>query len=244
MTGTTWRAWRDEFEIRARRPLPPIDDTTEIPVPWRAPLAASLAVFQVGEAGEGRIAREIDGARLPAIDDDYRAALKLFVREEGRHARILAVAVRALGRQTIDRQWTERLFQGARRLMGLRLKILVLLSAELVGGAMYGALAARLPDGALARALRQIGADEDRHLAFHVDFLRRTTCRAAVVPAWLGIGAAAAVVVLWDHRRTLRALDLPLPALAVRFARALVGVAACLAASPSPSVRPGREVRA
>lgn len=236
MTGTFWRPWRHELETRAGRPLPPLDDAPQVPMALRGPLAATLAVFQVGEAGEGRIAREIDHARVPGIDDDYRTALKLFVREEGRHARILAAAVRALGGRTLGRQWTERLFQHARRLLGLRFKILVLLAAELVGSALYGTLAARLPDGALSRALREIAGDEERHLAFHVAFLRRTTVRAVLGPAWLVIGFAASAVVLWDHRRTLRVIGAPPAMLARQLARGVRSVAQQLIADELPTL--------
>src|SRR5690606_41032393 len=104
-----WSCWRRHFEANAERPLPPID-ATGVRASWRGPLARSLAIFQLGEAGEGRVAREIDKARLPGIDADYCASLKLFVREEGRHARILAGMVRALGGDLRRAAWTEHLF--------------------------------------------------------------------------------------------------------------------------------------
>ena len=129
-----WSSWRAHFERNALRPLPaPPRDCDGIPQPWRAPLLRSLARFQVGEAGEGRIARQIDRVALPGVDDDYRVALKLFVREEGRHARILGDIIRAMGGSLLRGHWTEQAFVGARRLAGVRAKLLVLLAAEVVG---------------------------------------------------------------------------------------------------------------
>jgi hypothetical protein len=156
-----WKQWRSHFETQALRPLPAAPrDVLEIPAAWRAPLCASLARFQLGEGGEGRIAREIERASLPGIDDDYRAALKLFVREEGRHARILAGMVRSLGGTLLKASWSERLFVAGRRLLGLRLKLLVLLAAEVIGLGFYALLARRLGTGSIAEQLEQIAADE------------------------------------------------------------------------------------
>ncbi|HSP80218.1 MAG TPA: hypothetical protein VLQ93_16925, partial [Myxococcaceae bacterium] len=128
-----WSRWRQHFEANRTRALPKgLEQVDTVPAGWRAPLAASLARFQLGEAGEGRIAQEIDRVRLPGVDADYRAALKLFVAEEGRHARILGHLVPALGGRLLARNWTERLFTHGRRLLGVRLKLTVLLVAEVV----------------------------------------------------------------------------------------------------------------
>ncbi len=208
-----WKHWRCHFETQALRPLPPApQDILEIPAAWRAPLCASLARFQLGESGEGRIAKEIERAALPGIDDDYRAALKLFVREEGRHARLLAGMVRALGGTLLRASWSERLFVGGRRLLGLRLKLLVLLVAEVVGLGFYALLARRLGACSIGEQLREIAADEGMHLEFHADFFRgqvggagRWVFRAA----WWSVAGVACAVLLIDHRRTLRALAIP-----------------------------------
>jgi hypothetical protein len=112
--------------MQATRPLPDLGTQVRIRIgapELAASIARSLAKFQLGEAGEGRIAKEIDRARLPSIDADYRAALKLFVAEEGRHARLLGLAVRALGGSLLQKNWTEALFVRGRRLLGLRLKL-------------------------------------------------------------------------------------------------------------------------
>jgi hypothetical protein len=179
-------------------------------LPAAAAIAASLATFQLGEAGEGRIAHQIDGAVLPGIDADYRRALKLFVAEEGRHARLLALAVHALGGQLSRRNWTDALFVRGRRLLGVRLKIVVLLAAEILGLTFYSLLARALPSGRLRSTLRQICRDELYHLRFHADFLRSQARGALWRPAltvslWIVCGLASVVVVI-DHRATLPAV--------------------------------------
>jgi hypothetical protein len=224
-----WRAWRTHFETYARRPEPEVLEARLVPARWREPLRNSLAKFQLGESGEGRIAHEIDRVQLPSVDADYRAALKRFVAEEGRHARVLAKLVLVLGGRLLHRNWTERLFVQARRMLGVRLKLLVLLAAEVIGIGFYGMLAERLPEGALRRALGEICGDERLHLAFHADFFRAqgTTpfLRRSFWSAWQCIGTAAALAVLIDHAGTLRTMDIPLWG-AWRRLRALVGLAA------------------
>jgi hypothetical protein len=226
-TDESWSGFRSEFERAARRPEPRPCALPEITTALRPPLARSLARFQVGESGEGRIAREIDHVRLRGIDDDYRACLKALVREEGRHGRALALLVDALGGALLTQTWTERLFVRGRRLFGVRLKLLVLLAAEVIGIGFYGLLAQRLPQGALARALREICADESRHLRFHCAFFRGQAraplSRLLFRAAWWAVGGAACAVVLLDHRPALRALGVPLREAAARLLALLAG---------------------
>lgn len=219
-----WKHWRTHFETQAARPLPspPADILATIPEAWRAPLCASLARFQLGEGGEGRIAREIERASLRGIDDDYRAALKLFVREEGRHARILAGMVRALGGTLLRASWSERLFVAGRRMLGLRLKLLVLLAAEVIGLGFYALLARRLGACTIGEQLNEIAADEGMHLEFHVDFFRGQAVGAGrwlFRAAWWSVAGLACAVLLLDHRRTLRALEIPPTTAALRLLR-------------------------
>lgn len=205
-----WNSWRRHFERNAARPLPAVD-AAGVPAAWVRPLARSLAIFQAGEGGEGRIAREIEKVRLAGIDDDYRAALKLFVREEGRHAKILGKAVRALGGEPRGEQWTERLFVLGRRMLGVRLKLLVLLAAEVVGIVFYEKLAERLGTCPIGQALRELTEDEAAHLEFHCEFFRGQTRRpwrrSLFALAWWAVAGAACATVLLDHRATLRALE-------------------------------------
>jgi hypothetical protein len=182
----------------------------------RAALLTSLRLFQLGETGEGRICREIHRFRHPGIDDDYREALSLFVAEEGRHARVLGSAVRAMEGRPLRQSWSESSFRQLRRLMGVRTKLAALLAAEVVGLTFYSLLLVQLPEGELRSALAQICRDEDGHLEFHVDFFRRCLpegpIRALFPALWLALAMGATLAMALDHRRALWACDLPLRA--------------------------------
>ena len=229
-----WRPWRVHFEHNRLRPLPVITDAHGVPERLRAPLRESLRRFQRGEAGEGRIAREIDRARFHPVDADYRAALKQFVAEEGRHARVLADCVAALDGALLRATWTDHLFVRARRLFGIRFKLLVLLAAEVIGIGFYGLLAGGLGAGAIRDALVEIGADEQHHLRFHCAFFSaqasRPGQRLVFALCWYPVATVAALCVALDHRRTLAALGLPLSTVTARFA-ALIRQAGTLAAT-------------
>jgi hypothetical protein len=211
---TNWSHWKAFFGARRHRPgarifadEPGLDD-----VPTS--VARSLAIFQLGESGGGTVVEQARRSRLPSVDGDYAEAIGLFVAEEHRHAELLACCVRALRGRLIDDNWTARLFVFGRRLIGLRLKIMVLLAAEVVGLCYYRLLGGSLPDGELKNVLREIAADEKAHLEFHCEFLRAQmrsdTHRRLFVIVWRALMFAAALGVLVDHRAALRDLGIPL----------------------------------
>jgi hypothetical protein len=96
--------------------------------------------------------------------------------------------------------------------MGLRLKVMVLLSAEIVGICYYNLLASRLPKSKLRTLLREIEQDEKAHLRFHCCFLgsqvNSAVSRLVFTAAWRTLMLAAAVVVLIDHRNALHDLGI------------------------------------
>lgn len=212
-----WTIWNRFFRARADRPLPLLRDLNDLPDSGRhgslpPSLAKSLAIFQLGESGGGTVVQQAQSSRLAGIDDAYVEALDLFVREEHRHANILAMCVRSLGGSLIRTNWTAKLFVFARRLMGLRLKILVLLAAEVVGICYYRSIAEKLPDCRIRGFLLELAQDENAHLAFHCDFLRsqvtNTMQRWLFVAVWRSVMFAAELAVLVDHRDALDDLDI------------------------------------
>jgi hypothetical protein len=208
---TGWQDWRRFFESRSERPLPVLvlnTDYSKLP----DSLAESLATFQLGESGGGRVVEQVRQSRLPGIDADYARAVELFVAEEHRHANLLAMCVRLLGGKLKKDNWTARCFVVGRRLLGLQMKILVLLAAEVVGICYYLAIANALQSSPLRSWLLQIVEDERAHLEFHCAFFRqqldRPWHRVAFVAAWRTTIMAAAIVVMLDHRRTIREMNL------------------------------------
>ena len=204
-----WEHFNVLFEQRANRPLPPLEadlDYTQLP----RSLARSLAVFQLGESGGGTVVSQARASRLDAVDADYVSALKHFVAEEHRHADMLAICVRLLGGELIRSHWTARLFVFGRRLIGLRLKVLVLLAAEVVGLCYYRLIASRLPPCNLRNWLLEMAADEAGHLEFHCAFLksqvRGPVSKFVFRSTWWLLMTISESVVLVDHRRALRDL--------------------------------------
>jgi hypothetical protein len=209
--GSAWTTWREFFEERKGRALPTLDPRVEYGM-LPASLARSLAVFQLGESGGGTIVEQARNSKLAGADEDYVRAVELFVEEEHRHANILAMCVRLLHGQLIRNNWTARLFVFGRRLIGLRLKVLVLLAAEVVGICYYSAIADRLPRGPIRTWLRELVEDERSHLDFHCAFLRLHTPSAfrkrLFIATWRTVMWAAAITVMIDHRETLRDMQL------------------------------------
>jgi hypothetical protein len=236
--GMDFQDWRSHFERNRLRPLPDLTAAgAGLPTGWADALARSLAVFQLGESRGGRLAVEIDA--VPGLDPDYRAAIKLFIAEELRHGQLLAGCVEALGGRLLDATWTESVFVAARRLLGVRFKLVVLLAAEVVGLAWYRTVAARLPPGPLRACLDEICGDEVHHLRFHGDAFRG---RRWFRWAWYPVVGAAAAVVLVDHRAARRRLGVPPTEAARRMLEVIGAVARDLRrASPAARGEPARK---
>ncbi len=208
-----WRQWRNLFVHRRGRPRP--DQFADEPQLASIPksVARSLVVFQLGESRGGTIVEYSLRSPIAEIDACYAEAMELFVAEEHHHAELLACAVRMLGGELIRENWTAKLFVWGRRLIGLRLKVMVLLAAEVVGICYYHLLATKLPESRLKSLLEKLVDDELSHLDFHCSFLRTQTGsawrRAIFVAAWRALSVAAAATVLVDHRHALRDLGIP-----------------------------------
>jgi hypothetical protein len=206
-----WRDWVEFFRKRIDRPFR-MPDTCDLNGYLPKSLAESLAIFQLGESGGGTIIEQARRSGIKAIDYHYADAMALFVAEEHRHADILASCVTALGGTLISRNWTAQLFVAARRLIGLRIKVLVLLAAEVVGICYYHLLARKIPQCDIKVMLDELVADELSHLQFHCCFLRSQVrsswSRGIFIIVWRATMLAAAVAVIIDHRNALHDLGI------------------------------------
>ncbi len=209
--------WTQYFLANRNRfvepPLPAAESL--LPETMRRPLAQSLAIFQLGESGGGtRLLRYVRRVVNEEQLRGYEQAVQLFIEEEQYHARLLEKLVIHLGGACLERQWTNSVFRWLRNHFGVEFNIQILLIAELIAEAYFGALYRRCPDSRVRLCCRKILADEMRHLAFHAEFLRE---RLDARPAWWRhlwraqfrlFNLATCAVVAWDHRACFIALGL------------------------------------
>jgi len=212
MIGTTWLAY---FEGNSRRDCAPAPSLcAEVPEPLRAVLALSLGRFQLGESAGGKIHEEMPTHPDQALDAATRRSVQLYIEEEWRHARELALVIGALGGRLQSAHWTNAAFTACRRLLGLRTKMMTLAIAEVIGIVYYRALANGVGSPALAESLRRIANEESRHLDFQAAFFEhvvvrtprglRAVYRKLLQALMFAILTAALLVLLLDHGRILR----------------------------------------
>lgn len=205
--------WRRHFERnRLNRFAFPTNYRADVEPALRQPLVRSLQRFQVGESGgSGCLQR----AAQTTEDEDYIAAIRLFVAEEGEHGRLLAQMLGALNAPLLDGHWSDRIFVmlrriGGRRLSGLQIELCTLLVAEMIALRYYRALHDLTDDSGLQAMCAQILRDEKSHVHFHCDFLRSAWsdktpgARVAIEFLWRLLFFAACALVWFDHKSVLQ----------------------------------------
>jgi len=221
MDSSRWLAY---FRANALRPVRGAPDPIELEPALQAALVHSLQRFHLGENGEGRVAREAAEVGDPVLDEALVRCVDLYVKEEGRHARLLVGALKALGARPLRRALAEDLFRWGRRTLGLgrgsvaglRAKMLVIAAAEVVGVVYYRLLAERVPAPAIRSMAAEIAEDEAAHLDFQAAYLRAYLAAAPpgerrrlalAAAAFFGAAVSCAVAtVAVDQRALLREL--------------------------------------
>ncbi|MQA86914.1 MAG: ferritin-like domain-containing protein [Streptosporangiales bacterium] len=225
--------WRRRFEAEARSRYRAGEPAWKRGARLDAAVVRSVRRFQVGETGDGaNLIRKADRAG----DDDYRAAVRLFVAEEQNHARMLGLLLHAAGYSTIAGHWSDAIFVRLRRAAGLRVELLVLLIAEVIALRYYRALRDGTDDPLTTQVADRILADEQRHVPFHCHRLRHCLAelpwpaRTALIGLWRVFLAGTTLVVAVDHGRALRALGVT----RTRVVADVITVSGCIATALKP----------
>ncbi len=167
--------------------------------------------MQQGETGEGRIVQQMKKAKL-IPSEDYLEALELFIKEEGRHAKLLGLALKSLGFVKVNSSFSTQLFTQLRNWTPAFLKLLVLFAAEAMAVLFYGCLSERLYGTPLGKILKEIHEDEKSHLQFHTDYFKYS--QFSFIQKFLSftlfsIGTIASFLVLYiDHHKTMDLLNI------------------------------------
>lgn len=205
--------WLHHFERNAERLLPiPWERGAELTATEARAIAGSVAEFQRGESGEGRrLTRYAEAYALAIGDGDYPAAIRLFIREEQRHARDLARFLELNHLPLAPSTTTDSTFRRLRHLLGtLEISIAVLITAELVAQVYYEALRRATGATVLRQLCVQILRDEASHVEFQAERLGILRARRRLPLYWatmLGqrVLFAATCCAIWPvHRHVFR----------------------------------------
>ena len=196
--------------------------TSLLEIPWgrgaeittaeRRAIASSIQEFQLGESSEGRhLLRSAETFARRTRDPRYPEAMRLFIKEEQRHARDLGRFMDLAAIPRIRHAWPDRVFRRLRRLGGgLEVSISVLITAEIIAKVYYAALREATGSSVLRRLCDQILRDEDAHVRFQCDYLAvirkdRNDWTLALTEALQRFLFSGACLVVWkSHRRALK----------------------------------------
>ena len=204
------REWLNYFQRnRKNRPPVPWEQGIHIDTQLREPLIRSLQKFQLGESGEGRKLRRHAAATGDLV---YAAAIDLFIKEEQEHARLMGEVLRLLDAPLLKSDWTDNCFILLRHLFGLHQELMVLLLPEMIAKRYFRALHEGTRDPVLRAVTAQIAQEEEGHLAFHIEYLRRAfesmsfMRRILAQVLWRAAFRATCLAVLLDQRAILHAV--------------------------------------
>jgi hypothetical protein len=188
----------------------------EIPIAdrERQAIMKSLQAFQLGESSEGLHLHHCAEQYMRATGDaEYLGAVKLFIREEQRHAQYLARFMKLAHIPLARRIFLDSVFRKLRKLAGLECSVSVLIVAEIIAKVFYRGLRNATESEFLKAICDQVLSDEKMHVQFQAErlaILRK--CRHRVV--LVGTNAihrilfAGTVLVVWMKcRSTLLAGD-------------------------------------
>ena len=205
--------WLNYFRRNAESLSPiPWEVGAELSTEGKKAIAKSIQAFQLGESSEGRhLQRSADVWAKQNGDSYYGEAIRMFIKEEQRHAADLGRFMDINGIDPIGKAWTDTLFRCVRRLAKLELSIMVLLTAEIVAQVYYVALRDSTNSTILRSICEQILRDEAEHVRFQCERLAimARTYNCARLVARYGFQRffmLATLPIVWaSHRHAYRA---------------------------------------
>jgi rubrerythrin len=167
---SNFEPWLSYFQQnRLNRPEPDWSMPTTLSDSLALAIAKSLSHFQLGESGEGSHLFE---KAAKETSERHLECLRLFIKEEQEHARLLEQLILRFKGKLVTSHWTDSLFCHLRRFLNFQWELQILLTAEIIGTAYYTLMGEYSADTLLWSVCDTIVSDEDKHLEFHRDYFQ------------------------------------------------------------------------
>ena len=209
---TTSYEWVEYFYRNAPEPMLPWNDSVRLSGAERLAVIASIQQFQLGESASGvRMLKLAQRFSRATGDLGLIAALRLFLREEQRHSKILARFLQLENAPCLRSHWVHSVFRWIRGLAGLELCLKTLVTAELLARPYYAALREATGSPLLKSICQHIFDEEAAHLRFQSFALSRFQNRhsrlmqALVKMCHVVLLASTAALVWIEHHAVFRA---------------------------------------
>ena len=212
------RAWASEewvgyFQRNADNLMPiPWEAGAEITEAERIGITSSIQGFQLGESSEGRhLFQRAKQWSAETNDPAYAEAIRLFIKEEQRHAHELGRFMDLNGIPRVKQVFSDSAFRFLRRSAGLETSIIVLVTAEVIAQVYYIALRNATSSKVLQAICQQILQDEEEHVRFQTERLaliaaRHGRARLLMRSVMQRCLMAATLLVVWcAHRHAYKA---------------------------------------
>jgi hypothetical protein len=208
---TTSYDWIEYFYQNAPEPILPWTDGVRLSESEKRAVVASIQQFQLGEGATGaRLLERAQRFSRQTGDLGLIAAVKLFLREEQRHSKILARFLEIESAPCLRRHWVHSVFRSIRGLAGLELCLKVLVTAEILARPYYAALRDATASALLRSICQRIFDEEGAHLQFQAFVLSQFQNRhhrlpqALIKTSHIVLLASTAALVWAEHRRVFR----------------------------------------
>jgi hypothetical protein len=173
----------------------------------RSVISSSLQQFQKGESSEGR---HLFAFAKRFEDPEYLECIRLFIREEQKHASVLAAFMHKFQIPLIKGHWVDGIFRWLRKAGGIQNTVGILLVAEIIAMVYYRALHNATESELLRTICLQILRDEEEHISFQCDLLKifhgRRSWFSNLVSGnfQLLLMTGTTLIVWWYHKKVLR----------------------------------------
>ena len=209
---SSYERWYRHFvENRGPRALP-WDDACLLSAAELRLVGRSVQQFQLGEWARGRgLMRRASSHPALAADPWFLPALELFITEEQGHSDIIGRFLDREGIPRLTNHWLDGIFRRLRKLAGLEVCAMVLVTAEVLAIPFYQALRDATRSHLLRSICWRVLCEEAAHLNYQavtLGLVRRPLCdRARMIRSlWHSTLFHGTAFLLWQqHRRVFRA---------------------------------------